>query len=136
MVQNMEQIVQRYHPWHLWEDHRHGFYNNISGKKKKQTAEMVVALFENTPRLEQAMRQVAESWTYAMEHNLSNPNLNKIAYIGQCAACFEVAAPATVTMETWSTLDADVRKAADAAALTVLKDWEKTTKNQLCLNFI
>ena len=41
-----------------------------------------------------------------------------------------------IAMEMWSTLDASVRKAADAAALAVLKDWEKTTNNQLCLNFI
>lgn len=136
MVQVMADIIQRWHPWHLWEDHRHGFYNNISGKKKRQIAEAVVALFKDTPRLACAMRAVAETWTYAMEHNLTNPSLNKIAYIGQCAACLEVGAPATVTMEMWSTLDASVRKAADAAALAVLKDWEKTTNNQLCLNFI
>jgi len=136
MVQVMADIIQRWHPWHLWEDHEHGFYNNISGKKKRQIAEAVVVLFKDTPRLAAAMRAVAENWQYAMEHNLTNPNLNKIAYIGQCAACLEVGAPATVTMEMWSTLDASVRKAADASALSVLKDWEQRTNNQLCLNFI
>ena len=97
---------------------------------------MVVTLFEDTPRLSCAMKTAAENWTHSMEHNLTNPSLNKIAYIGQCAACLEVGAPATVTMEIWSTLSLDVRKAADAAAMVVLKDWEKTTNNQLCLNFI
>jgi len=129
-------MKQHWHPWHLWEDHKHGFYNNISGKKKKELAAEIVLLFCDTKRLQTAMLQVIEEWPYSMEHNLSNANLNQIAYIGQCAACLSLGAPSTVTMETWSTLNKSTRAAADKAATIALDEWQRKTNHQLCLNFI
>lgn len=127
---------QIYHPWHLWEDHKNGFYDNISGKKKKELAAEIVLLFCDTERLQTAMLEVIEKWPYSMEHNLSNANLNQIAYIGQCAACFSLGAPSTVTMEIWSTLDKPTQYAADKAATLALDEWQRITNHQLCLNFI
>jgi len=127
---------QKWHPWHLWEDHQHGFYDNTSGKKKKELSTQVTALFCDIDRLKQAMLDVVLNWPYSMEHNLTNSNLNHVAYVGQCAACLSVGAPATVTMETWSTLKKPSQEAADAAAVAALSEWQKSQKNQLCLNFI
>jgi hypothetical protein len=125
-----------YHPWHLWEDHKNGFYDNISGNRKKELAAKIVVLFCDTQRLQATMLDVVEKWPYSMEHNLSNANLNQIAYIGQCAACLSLGAPSTVTMEIWSTLDKNTRDAADKAATIALDEWQRKTNHQLCLNFI
>jgi len=29
-------MKQIFHPWDKWEDHKHGFYDNISGRDKKE----------------------------------------------------------------------------------------------------
>lgn len=127
----MERI---YHPFNLWEDYKNGFYDNVSGQRKQELKQQCVDLFNDLPLLEIQMRRVINEWKYSCEHNLTNPAMNKIAYIGQSAACIYLNIPNTVTMECWSLLSKEVQKEADKIADRVLKEWEtKNTDTQLCL---
>lgn len=117
----MEQI---FHPYNLWEDHKHGFYDNISGKNRGDLENKVFELFENEKICEEYMFRVINEWRYSCEHNLSNNSMNKIAYIGQSACCLFGGVPSTITMDCWSHLDKEVRERANEIAEKALACWE------------
>ena len=128
-------MKQIYHPWHLWEDHKHGFYNNCSGEEKKKNKELVRKMFLDEVETKKCMYYVVDNWKFSMEHNLTNSSVNKIAYIGQCACCYYSGIPNTVTMEVWGTLPEAVRTKADEIAKEVLEYWKESNKYiQTCLN--
>jgi len=123
-----------YHPYWLWEDHKAGFYDNVSGERKKELVEKVVEMFNSEELTKQNMNLVIQLWKYSCEHNLTNISLNRIAYIGQSACCIYANVPCTITMEAWSLLSDDVKKRSDKIAESVINLWENQNKNlQLCL---
>lgn len=127
-------IKRIYHPWWLWEDHKNGFYENISGEQKKILIEKVLEMFNSEKLTKENMNKVIEDWPYSCEHNLTNESLNKIAYIGQAACCIYAGVPSSITMEAWSLLNDSVKKRSDKIALSVIKKWKSKNKYiQLCL---
>jgi hypothetical protein len=122
----MERI---YHPWQKWEDHKHGFYDNCSGDKKKVLAEKVLELFSNEDLCREYMYRVVNEWRDSCEQNLTNSSMNKIAYIGQSACCLYAGIPSSVTMENWRFVPKSDRDRADEIAKEVLAFWEKVIYN-------
>ncbi len=128
----MERI---YHPYWLWEDFKNGFYDNISGEKKKELSLKVIELFNDSKLTKENMMRVINEWKYSCEHNLSNDSMNKIAYLGQAACCLYAGIPNSITMESWSLLSKERQKESDKIANEVLEIWINRNKNiQLCLN--
>ena len=123
-----------YHPYWLWEDYKAGFYDNISGEKKKELILKVIEMFNDEKLTKENMLYVVNNWTYSCEHNLTNESLNKIAYIGQGACCVYAGVPCSITMESWSLLSDEVKKRSDKIALECINIWKTNNKNiQLCL---
>lgn len=126
-----------YHPWHLWEDYQNSFHNNCTGSEKEQKISSVVRMFNSEEDTLRCMSYVADNWKYSMEHNLTNPQINQIAYIGQCACAYYDSVPSTVTMEAWSLLDNDTKERSNMLAQRVIDRWNNNNKLiQLCLNII
>jgi hypothetical protein len=113
-----------YHHYEKWEDFKVGFYDNCSSKNKDFLISKVIELFTNPELTETYMRKVINEWVYSCEHNLSNPSMNRIAYIGQAACCIFSKIPSSVTMETWGKIDKVHRDKADEIADLILKEWE------------
>jgi hypothetical protein len=130
-------MKQIYHPYHLWEDYKSGFYNNCSGEQKKTYIQGCLNLFNNKGITEKYMSLVIENWFYSCQHNLTNPSVNKIAYIGQAACCIYCGAPNTTTMQAWNMLDKEVQERSNNIAQKYLNIWNNNLNNrQLCLNII
>lgn len=115
----MERI---YHHFEKWEDYKHGFYDNVSGERKKTLINKCLELFSDSHLCENFMMKVL-NWKYSCEHNLSNESMNRIAYIGQAACCIYAGIPNSVTMECWSDIPLEIRKRADQQAQNVLNKW-------------
>ena len=127
---NYEQV---YHPYHLWEDHKYGFYDNISGKSKIEMISNVLDLFSNPSQTNLYMMRVVKEWIYSCEHNFTNPSINRVAYLGQAACALAHGVPSTVTMEAWSEVPEKYQDIANKIAEDCIKYW---TKNyQPCLKF-
>lgn len=130
-------IGRIYHPYYLWEDFKHGFYDNSSGEVKQKHIEKVLEMFNDKHLTTSYMNKVIDTWVYSCEHNLTNNSMNRIAYIGQAACCLYAQIPSTITMEAWSLLDDNIKEQANKIANEVLSKWEKKNNNlqlQLCLN--
>lgn len=130
-------IGRIYHPYYLWEDFKHGFYDNSSGEVKQKHIDKVLEMFNDKHLTITYMNKVIDTWVYSCEHNLTNNSMNRIAYIGQAACCLYSQIPSTITMEAWSLLDDNIKEQANKIANEVLSKWEKKNNNlqlQLCLN--
>ena len=117
-------MKQIFHPWDKWEDHKHGFYDNISGRDKKEMINKVVEMFTDSELTEICMRKVIKEWTFSCEHNLTNLNMNRVAYLGQAACCVFAGVPCSITMEAWNLVPEEKRKIADSIAERLVKEWE------------
>lgn len=132
MKNNPKQI---YHPWHKWEDHKNGFYFNMSGVERENRIHDVVNMFMHDEKTREFMLRVINEWKFSCEHNLTNPAINKVAYIGQSAACLYCGAPNTVTMEAWSLVPKEHQEKANEIAKECIEIWKANNKKiQLCLN--
>ena len=122
-------MKQLFHPWHKWEDYEYNFYSNCTGKEKVQKAESCIEMFNSESETRRCMFYVVLNWKRSMEHNLTNSNMNKIAYIGQSACAYYDKIPNTVTMECWSILDVDVQDRANMIAKEALDFWSSNNKH-------
>lgn len=124
-----------YHHYLMWEDYRHGFYDNCSGEVKDKHIAKVLEMFNSESLTKEYMNKVITEWKYSCEHNLTNESLNRIAYIGQAACCIYAKVPCTVTMEAWSLLSIEVQNRANIIAENTFNKWVNNNKFiQLCLN--
>ena len=124
-----------YHPYWKWEDYEAGFYDNCSGEIKKHYIEKIIEMFNSEKLTKENMFHIVDNWKYSCEHNLTNPAMNHIAYVGQAACCNYCKAPSTITMECWSMLSKEVQQRANKNALEAIDRYKNNNKIiQLCLN--
>jgi hypothetical protein len=112
-----------YHPYYKWEDVSAGMFENPSDMLLEQSAS--AELLKNTQGLKDAMTDVTLSWPLASEHNLSNLESNRRAWLGQAACCFAVGSTAYATKSAWWILTTQERDNANDIADMVILKWEE-----------
>lgn len=126
-------MKQIFHHYKLWEDYKYDFYNNCSGSIKEEKIKSAIDFFNQPKKVEEYMKRVVEEWKYSCEHNLTNPSMNKIEYLGQAACALYDKIPNTITMQSWNMLSEETRKKSNEIASLIIEEWNK--KNiQTCLN--
>jgi len=113
-----------YHHYELWECWKNGFWDSSSGLEKIQKKQKVIDLFSNPIDTEFYMNRVITEWKYSCEQNLSNDNMNKVAWLGQAACCILDKIPSTVTMEAWGLVPDEFKVIANNIAEKIIKKWE------------
>jgi ParB-like chromosome segregation protein Spo0J len=111
-----------YHTWDKWEAFDAGFFDN-QPRNRTLTANRCKAMYadflRDIPRFEAAMEGVLKDWPNSTEHNLTNDRMNRIAWLGQAAMCYETGIPAAFC-NGYSMMSTAEQEAADAAALRYL----------------
>lgn len=118
-------MKQIFHNFTKWEDYKQGFYNSIC-EDVKEHMQKSIDLLSNQEMFYRYAKKVIENWKYSCEQNLTDPSLNKIAYIGQSACCMANGTPAFVTRNAWSYIDEEDQRLANETARKVLKEWRYT----------
>jgi hypothetical protein len=114
-----------YHTWDKWECYPAGFYGNRPPSKDLTTTDCRQAYADflaNITLFENAMAGVLQDWPNSCEHYLSNERMNRIAWLGQSAMCYETGIP-SVFCGGYFLLTEEQRLAADQAALNTLNRW-------------
>lgn len=114
---------QIFHHFSLWEDYKAGFYDTVCHDAKEHIKKSV-ELLSNQDEFYKYASRVIEEWVFSCEHNLTDPSLNKIAYIGQSACCIANNTPAFVTRNAWSYIDEADQRLANETARKILKEWK------------
>lgn len=113
-----------FHTWDRWECFRCGFFdeNPPDGLTHGTAVESYQSFLRDIPRFKSALRRVLSEWPISCEHNLTNENMNRIAWLGQAAACISMRLPSRYRSG-YNLLFDNEKVAADGAALDALNEW-------------
>jgi len=114
-----------YHTWEKWECYPAGFYSPKPPRKDMTTDDCKAAyatFLRNIPLFENAMAGVIQDWPHSCEHYLTNERMNRIAWMGQAAMCWETGV-SKFFCGGYFQLSEDEAKAADQAALRGINLW-------------
>lgn len=117
------------YPYWIREDYQNGLYETSVADEGQHT-EKVLKLFKSEYRTIKAMSAVINNWKKAVEHNLTNGSINKIAWLGQAACCYRFNTPDFVTKKAWWELTKDTRNRADKNARDLIEAYESKIKNE------
>src|SRR5262249_17755522 len=76
----------------------------------------------DTPKFSDALDHVITQWVHSCEHYLTNSAMNRIAWLGQAAACYALGIPA-VFRGGYHLLSQSQQQEADETALVALNRW-------------
>lgn len=112
-----------YHTYDKWECHEAGFYlPTKKGITKSEGEEIYRDFLRNSPRFEEAANCVIDEWVNSCEHYLSNRAMNRIAWMGQAAACLETGLPSSYCGG-FNLLTPEEQEEANQVALDVINKW-------------
>lgn len=112
-----------FHRYEDWECHKAGFYESTKEGMTKGECEAAYRTFlADTPRFADALSHVVTEWKHSCEHYLTNVAMNRIAWLGQAAACYAMGIPA-VFRGGYHLLTPEQQAEADATALVALNRW-------------
>jgi hypothetical protein len=117
-----------FHNYKKWEEVDYNFYASAPVSKMEKYAHLVLSVLANKKECEKQMRRVVKEWPNSCEHNLTNPSLNKIAWLGQSSCALSNKVPQDATMKIWSLLSDEEKTTANAIAKKIIKEWE--SKNE------
>lgn len=118
-------IKRIYHTWDEWECYAAGFFDNTPGHRNltaDQCKSMYSEFLQDIPRFQAAIDGVFRNWPNSTEHNLTNDRMNRIAWLGQAAMCWDTGVPAAFC-NGYSQMPKAAQEAADFAALEKLNEW-------------
>lgn len=119
----MQAIKQIWIPYWEWED----WLNGMWGKSIDEEVDLQQAI-EFTGNWQQygnAMLDVIFAWQRTMLNSLTNPSVNKRAFLGHCAVSYKLNIPEYITRQAWKYLTDKQRYDADLIAQQTIDEWKK-----------
>lgn len=123
-------MKQIFHHYTEWEDFQSGMYNPPclasieTGITSEERMEKVVELFSDKELCYEYMSKVVHEWKIAAEQNLTNPIVNRRAWIGQCACFMYAGVHDEETRKAWCMMEQRIQIQANKIAEKVIREWE------------
>lgn len=112
-----------FHTYDKWECHKAGFYRqSVDGMTADECRTAYRDFLADLDRFRNAANAVVNEWKHSCEHYLTNFAMNRIAWIGQAAMCYETGIPSKFCSG-FNLLTEEQQSAANEVALGVLNDW-------------
>lgn len=122
-IPNEKDDTRIYHTYDKWECHAAGFYKSQKeGWTHEQCENEYKRILTNLPLFEGILECVISEWKYSCEHYLTNKTMNRIAWLGQAAVCYESGVPSKYSYS-WAELTNEQQEAANKVALNALNVW-------------
>lgn len=112
-----------FHTYEKWECYKAGFYNTtLNGLTKEECERMYESFLSLEEAFSEALEHVITEWKHSCEHYLTNTAMNRIAWLGQAAACFAMGIPSSFRGG-FNLLTGDKAEKANQVALKYLNKW-------------
>lgn len=120
----MSKIKRIYHTWDKWECYPKGFYEDKvpPGKTVEEWENEYKEFLSDDIRFSMSLSVVISTWVKSCEHYLTNPSMNRIAWLGQAAACEELGLPSRFKGG-YNLLSEECKDNANNLALQYLNKW-------------
>ena len=117
-----------FHTYHNWECHKAGFYaSKKEGWTNEQCESEYTRVLTDSKLFASILNKIIVEWKYSCEHYLTNQSMNRIAWLGQAAVCYESGVP-SVYSSAWFLLDDKQQSEANRVALKALNKWMENNK--------
>jgi len=113
-----------YHRYENWEDFNNGMYRKISKHEESLLLPEIIQFTADHQAWGAAMLDVVNQWQYSCEHNLTDLNSNRRAWVGQAACCLKKQYPEYLVREAWNTLSKRQQYLANKMADEAIAEWE------------
>ena len=112
-----------FHTYDKWECYKAGFYSpTLNGLTKEECERMYESFLSSEEAFSQALEHVISEWKHSCEHYLTNAAMNRIAWLGQAAACYAMGIPSSFRGG-FNLLGEEARERANQVALRYLNKW-------------
>lgn len=119
-----------FHKFDKWECHKAGFYASKKEGMTNEECEQAYADFlSDSKRFAKALEKVTNEWKHSCEHYLTNRAMNRIAWLGQAAVCYETGVPSKFCSG-FNRLTTEQQEEANAVALVALNKWLKRNNRE------
>ena len=123
ITQNTGDTSRIFHTFDKWEAVAAGFFApGLKGRDREECEQEYGVFLADLDAFGAGITKVFKEWPNSCEHNLTNSSMNRIAWIGQAAACCALGLPSTYRAG-FSNLPQDKQDAANALALKYLNMW-------------
>lgn len=122
-IPNQDDKSRIFHTYDKWECEKAGFYKqSVDGMTSQECQAEYASFLSDLGRFEAAAIAVTSNWKNSCEHYLTNSSMNRIAWIGQAAMCYETGIPSKFCSG-FNLLTNDQQDDANTVALTILNKW-------------
>jgi len=112
-----------FHTYDKWECHKAGFYQSKKiGFTKAQCEKEYIRVLTDQELFGSVLEKIIVEWKYSCEQYLTNTAMNRIAWLGQAAVCYEAGVPAKFC-SAWSKISDEDQDSANITALNALNKW-------------
>jgi hypothetical protein len=119
-----------FHTWDKWECYKAGFYESKLENHTKQECEKIFSeTLSNTELFDNILSKLIYEWKNSCEHYLTNNSMNRIAWLGQAAVCYETGVPSKYS-SSWFSISEEKRNEANQVALKWLNIWLKENNRE------
>lgn len=115
-------LTRVYHPFTAWEEVKAGMWSEVDDRKAHLSR--AVAFTGNHEQYGRYMRRVIREWPISCENALTDPALNKKAWVGHAATALAIECPEDITREAWGMLTDEQRFLANQEADRAIREWE------------
>ncbi len=112
-------IKQVYIPYWEWEDWINGMWADGDETRLQEAIDFT----GDHVKYGNAMKEVIAAWPRTMLNSLTNPSMNKRAFLGQCAVCYKLGIQEFITRIAWKELTDQQRYDADKVAQEIINEW-------------
>ena len=112
-----------YKPYYVWEDWINGMWRKVDKKEESKYLDWAIKFTGNHVEYGNAMELVIKEWKNTMLHNLTNQSINKRAFLGHCACCYNSKCPEYIVRMAWKLLTETQRIEADSIAQKHIDNW-------------
>lgn len=123
-------MTRIYHRYELWEEVAAGMWRDVRESKKEKYIERARMFMSDDMIFGMYMRDVIEKWKYSCEHNLTDLNQNRVAWLGQAACALALRCPEDLTRAAWSLLTNEQQDKANKKAEFYIQQWERNHEEQ------
>ena len=118
-----------YHNHNKWEEVKYNMYGSYNKKEKDKLINIVIKYFNDFELVDYFMEKVIREFKYSCEHNLTNPSMNKVAWLGQASVSLFAKIPEEKTRLAWNELEESTKNKCDEIAIKKIQGWESCQKD-------
>lgn len=115
-----------YHPYTRWEEIKFNMWGDV--EDRKSFLEKAIEFTGDHKRYGRYMRKIVREWKYSCENALTDPMLNKRAWVGHAACARAIRCPEDITRKAWGFLTDEQRILANAEAERAIQIWQDSRR--------